>query len=260
MHVYCTTVSRGVSQGAHGALYKINLNTNEVVNLLSYDDEIDYSGRGGDRGLRGLILYNNFLYVACASSILKISLNGEIVAKIEHKNLGFLHDMQLTESGFLVVSTKYDCVMEYSFITNSWVKCYHVNEHRQVVEKEADANLDCKNIWHLNSINSLYVSGLRTNGAIHIHTNKFIDAPLGIHNWDHGYYNDTVNNILKCGNNSVPVDDGTFLRGLSYSGNYIVVGQCPAKIIVFDSNLTRYKSININFNQNSSVQSLLITN
>lgn len=258
MHVYCTTVSRGVSQGEHGALYRVDLVTGEAVKLLTYLDEIDYSGRGGDRGLRGLILHDDMLYVAAANHVLKVSLDGEVVAKFEHKNLGFLHDMQKTDTGFLVVSTKYDCVMEYNFAINDWVNCYRINEHMTVVAEDPNTQLPPHNLWHLNSINDFFVSGLRTGGALHIYSSDFVVAPLGIHNWSTHEYNDTSTNTLVVNGRKIIVDDGTFLRGLSTSEHVTVVGQCPAKIIVFDDELNLLKKISLNKDTNSSVQSLLV--
>lgn len=258
MHVYCTTVSRGVSQGEHGALYRIDLDTDEVVKLLTYLDEIDYSGRGGDRGLRGLILHDDMLYVAAANHVLKVSLNGDVVDKFEHKNLGFLHDIQKTDTGFLVVSTKYDCVMEYCFLKQDWINCYYIDEHLIVIKQDPYIQLNPKNNWHLNSINDFFVSGLRTEGAVNILSNDVFGAPLGIHNWSTHEYNDTLTNTLVVNGRKVIVDDGTFLRGLSTSEHVTVVGQCPAKIIVFDDELNLLKKISLNKDTNSSVQSLLI--
>jgi hypothetical protein len=260
MYVYCTTVSRGVSQGEHGALYRVNLETEEVIKLLTYLDEIDYSGRGGDRGLRGLILHDDMLYVAAANHVLQVSLEGNIVDKLEHRNLGFLHDIQKTDTGLLVVSTKYDCVMEYNFDKGDWVKCYYVNEFMEVIEEDSDIQLQPHNLWHLNSLNDFFVSGLRTSGAVHLkQTGNFVEAPLGIHNWSPAMYNDTHVNTIGVGDRRVLVDDGTFLRGLSTSEHYTVVGQCPAKIIVFDNEFNLLKKISLSNDKNSSVQSLLIS-
>lgn len=259
MHIYCTTVSRGVSQGEHGALYRIDVDTSEVTKLLTYLDEIDYSGRGGDRGLRGLILHDDMLYIAAANHILKVSLDGDIIAKLEHRNLGFLHDIQKTDAGFLVVSTKYDCVMEYNFDADDWVNCYYINEFMHVIEEEPHVQLAPHNVWHLNSINDFFVSGLRTNGAVHLHQpSTFVEAPYGIHNWSPSMYNDTNANTLCVGEKRVLVDSGTFLRGLATSENFIVVGQCPATVVIFDHELNLLKQISLKKDMNSSVQSLLV--
>lgn len=258
MQVYCTTVSRGVSQGEHGALFKVDFLNNTSTKLLSYLDDIDYSGRGGDRGLRGLIHRNGLLYVAAANKILIITETGEILNSITNCNLGFLHDLQETEEGFLVVSTKYDAVLEYSFTTNSWINCYQLNIAGSFVKRNPKVQLQESNYWHLNSINDYYVSGLRTGGAYYLYNSAlFITAPKGMHNWSLLMYNDTETNRLVVGKQNLKFEAGSFLRGLDNTDNHIVVGQSPASIIMLDYNLNVVSSIPLIENPNSSVQSLL---
>jgi hypothetical protein len=59
--VIATSVVRSAHQGeSHGGVYLIDLNSGQYDQVIDWnDDSINWEGRGGDRGLRGIAFHNN---------------------------------------------------------------------------------------------------------------------------------------------------------------------------------------------------------
>jgi len=255
--IYCTTVYRGITQGRHGILYEVDMKTGEYKVLLDYDDEIDYSGRGGDRGLRGIARINDNLYVCTSKSVLKLDLTGNILNRLEHPYLGWLHEIAIDRTGFSVVSTMYDSILHYNIAENTWDSIIHVNENGDLQYFPYAVELMPSNKWHLNSISEHTISGLRLPFILpdkieipaDTHNTRIINGKL--------FYNDTKRNTIVFGDKSYIFKDHTFLRGVSFTKNRIIIGQCPASLYVFDYNLNLINSINLCPDENVSIQSIL---
>jgi hypothetical protein len=254
--IYCTTVYRGITQGRHGILYKVDIESGECKVLLDYDDEIDYSGRGGDRGLRGIARINDNLYVCTSKSVLKLDLNGNILNRLEHPYLGWLHEIVVDATGFSVVSTMYDSILHYNIAENTWDYIIHVNENGDLQYLQDGAKIEPNNVWHLNSISEHTISGLRLPFIL---PNK-IQIPYGTHNTriinNKLFYNDTNKNTIVFGN-KYTFKDYTFLRGVTFTENRIIVGQCPASLHIFDYELNLIQSIKLCSDENVSIQSII---
>lgn len=255
--IYCTTVYRGITQGRHGILYKVDIETGEYKVLLDYDDEIDYSGRGGDRGLRGIAKIDNNLYVCTSKSVLKVDLNGNILDRLKHPYLGWLHEIVADDTGFSVVSTMYDSILHYNITKNDWDYIVHVNQEGTLQYLPAGAKIEPNNLWHLNSISEHTISGLKLPFVL---PDK-IQIPSGTHNTRilNGklFYNDTEKNTIIFGNKSYCFDEYTFLRGVTFTEDRIIVGNSPASLHVFDYDLHFIKCIILSTEINSSIQSIL---
>ena len=255
--IYCTTVYRGITQGRHGILYEVNIETGEYKVLLDYDDEIDYSGRGGDRGLRGIVKINDNLYVCASKSVLKLDLKGNILDRLEHQYLGWLHEAVADDTGFSVVSTMYDSILHYNIAKESWDYIVHVSQEGNLQYLPDDIELKPNNLWHLNSISEHTISGLRLPVVL---PGK-MQIPYGTHNARiiNGkiFYNDTERNTIVFSDKSYTFKDYTFLRGAAFTENKIIVGQCPASLHVFDYELNLINSIELCLDKNVSIQSIL---
>lgn len=255
--MYCTTVYRGITQGRHGILYEVDIETGDYKILLDYNDEIDYSGRGGDRGLRGIAKIDNNLYVCTSKSVLKLDLKGNILDRLDHQYLGWLHEAIADDTGFSVVSTKYDLILHYNINKNIWDNIVHVNQDGNLQYLPNNAKIKPNNLWHLNSISEYTLSGLRLPFVL---PNK-IQIPYGTHNAriinGKMFYNDTERNTIIFGDKSHMFKDYTFLRGAAFTEDKIIVGQCPASLHVFDYELNFIKSITLCLNKNVSIQSIL---
>jgi len=69
--VIATSVVRSAHQGeSHGGVYLIDLNSGQYDQVIDWNDEsINWEGRGGDRGLRGIAFHNNRVFLAVSNEI-----------------------------------------------------------------------------------------------------------------------------------------------------------------------------------------------
>ena len=66
-----TSVVRGSRQGeSHGGVFLIDLDGQRVAQAIDWNkSEIDWTGRGWDRGLRGMAFYGNEIYIAASDEL-----------------------------------------------------------------------------------------------------------------------------------------------------------------------------------------------
>ena len=66
-----TSVVRGAQQGdSHGGIYLIDFRNQEVRQVVDWDtSNIDFQGRGWDRGLRGIAFHGGETYIAASDEL-----------------------------------------------------------------------------------------------------------------------------------------------------------------------------------------------
>jgi hypothetical protein len=71
--VVLSSVIRSAHQGeSHGGVYLVDMASGQVEQVLDWNRaEIDWEGRGGDRGLRGIAFHGDRLFLAASDEILK---------------------------------------------------------------------------------------------------------------------------------------------------------------------------------------------
>ena len=67
-----TSVVRGSRQGdSHGGVYLIDLNNQSVDQVLDWNTmDIDWQGRGADRGLRGIAFHKQRVFIAASVELM----------------------------------------------------------------------------------------------------------------------------------------------------------------------------------------------
>lgn len=260
--ILATTVSRGKTKGQHGALYEINIERGSADCVYRYDQPIDFSGRGGDRGLRGIATWDNKIYVCTADEVLVLNKQYELVETLKHHLLGWLHEACISGDMLYVVSTKYDSVLGYNLTNGLWTMGIKLDEKQNFLYFEPDyVVFDVSNNWHLNSLSPDCLSGLRTTHILSDRGRKIHPLPAGTHNTrivrDQIFYNDTAQNTVILDSKQYKFsDEYTHLRGVAFTSDNIVVGQDPASIHVLDYDLNLVKSIDIR-DKKACIQSLL---
>ena len=69
--IVCSSVIRSVHQGeSHGGVYLVDLEPGDTTQVIDWsDDTIDWEGRGGDRGLRGIAFHDGLIYLAASDEV-----------------------------------------------------------------------------------------------------------------------------------------------------------------------------------------------
>lgn len=125
--VFATTVLReSLNKELTGYLYKIDWYNQSILKSTKIplnSGHPFWSGRGGNRGGRGIEYKNNILYVATAMSILKYTTELQLIGEIKAKELAGLHEICIVEQGIWCTSTIHDLMILLSFdgkVIDSW--------------------------------------------------------------------------------------------------------------------------------------------
>lgn len=122
--VLATCVVRTAGPGeSHGGVYAIDLETGTSSLALDWNDpDIDWQGRGGERGLRGVAVHRSGIYVATCDEILQFDEAFRLQRAFGHKYLGHLHEIALAGERLWITSTAYDAVLELDLSTGRFVR------------------------------------------------------------------------------------------------------------------------------------------
>lgn len=193
--VVVSTVVRGSLEGeGHGALHVVDLELGESRELFRWDDaEISWSGRGGDRGLRGVVVLKDRLLVAASRCLLELRPDGTELARHTNPYLGLAHELTVHKGVVYVVSTGFDSVLGFDpnqreFV---WGLCLRGEDAPQarLFDPRKPGGPAQGDTCHLNQVHGngagLWMSGLRRHWLVHLHEGSLTGEdclPLGTHN------------------------------------------------------------------------------
>ena len=126
--VVCSTILRDAQKGEeHGNIYVVDLETNEPQHTYSFtDDNIDWEGRGGERGLRGIAFYGEYVIVAATNSILFFDTTLGLVRRVTNPYLSSNHEICVSGNLLYISSTRYGAIIVYNLETEEFVTSYAV--------------------------------------------------------------------------------------------------------------------------------------
>jgi hypothetical protein len=126
--VIASTVVRSAHQSeSHGGVYLIDLETGSVEQTIDYDDRsISWQGRGGDRGLRGIALYDDEIYLAANDEVFVYSKDFRLQGSIQNQYLAHCHETYRSGDTLFITSTGRDSVLEYDLRARRFLKGYHI--------------------------------------------------------------------------------------------------------------------------------------
>lgn len=189
-----TTVVRGTEPGeVHGALGFADLKTGAWLTSLLWDLPVSTSCRGGPRGLRGVLVHRDRLWVASADAILELDLDLGLRRIHRHHNLAHVHELAPWGDSILAVSTGFDCVLALDTKTGSWHWGLLVRGHTSTPSIRTfvpdTEELLAGDSVHLNQVHTeagdLWISGSQLPYLIRMTNGEaIIDSPLplGTHN------------------------------------------------------------------------------
>lgn len=294
--VIATSVVRGAPKGeSHGGLYIIDLEDSKVEKKIDWKAlDIEWEGSGRDRGLRGIAIYGEKVYIASSNEILVLTKDFHIIDKINNKYLGSCHEICIVNDLLYITSTWYDAILIYDLKNKEFIKSYYVkyrNKIPSIIEfnprEEAGPIIDNK--FHINNVfvveDEIYFSGLRNNALFKIgktgRVSKNQIIPKGTHNVqffkDGILMNDTPKNcilykrngeefvykIKTYNENELVWPEGdyfarqSFGRGLTTWKNYIIGGSSPGTISIYKLNNSEpIKYVNITMDVRNSIHGL----
>ena len=217
-----TSVVRGAEQGdSHGGIYLIDFTAQEVTQAVDWNtSQIDFQGRGWDRGLRGIAFFGDEIYVAASDELFVYDQAFRIQRSFRNGYLKHCHEIFQLEQHLYLTSTGHDSILAFDLEKQAFFWALHIGLEGdeasgtaydpQGINGPGGANgPPARNLLHLNNVyadrRGLFVSGMRTRGLLHVGNGnvvrKAVDMPEGIHNArpfrDGVLFNDTAANVVR---------------------------------------------------------------
>jgi hypothetical protein len=217
-----TSVVRGAEQGdSHGGIYLVDFSGQEVTQVVDWNtSEIDFQGRGWDRGLRGIAFFSGEIYIAASDELFVYDQAFNIKRSFRSSYLKHCHEIFQLNNHLYLTSTAHDSILAFDLEKQAFFWALHLalDEEGPVgtaydpqgINGPGGANgPQAQNQLHLNNVyadqRGIFVSGMRTKGILRIGdgnaVSKMVDMPKGMHNArpfrDGVLFNDTGSNVVR---------------------------------------------------------------
>lgn len=217
-----TSVVRGAEQGdSHGGIYLVDFAAQSVNQVVDWDtSEIDFQGRGWDRGLRGIAFFAGEIYIAASDELFVYDTEFNIKRSFRSTYLKHCHEILQLNNHLYLTSTGHDSILAFDLEKQAFFWAIHLASGEdgpvgtaydpQGINGPGGANgPQAQNLLHLNSVfadqHGIFASGLRTGGMLHIgngnSVNMAVEMPQGMHNArpfrDGVLFNDTGSDVVR---------------------------------------------------------------
>ncbi|MEZ5892246.1 MAG: hypothetical protein R3C58_03760 [Parvularculaceae bacterium] len=210
-----TSVVRGSFQGeSHGGVYLVD--TDEITAFQTVDwnkMDIDWRGRGWDRGLRGITFFDDRVFIAASDELFVYTPKFELITSYKNQYLKHCHEIFRFRDHIFITSTGFDSIVIFDVPKEKFVSAVHIHTNGfQFVAKNYNPNGDNGplqiNKLHLNNVfcsdDGFYVSGLNTEALLSVKGPKIgvaVTLPSGVHNArpfrDGVLFNDTRSDAVR---------------------------------------------------------------
>ncbi|MGH8195638.1 MAG: hypothetical protein ACREQ8_14750 [Woeseiaceae bacterium] len=196
MKLVTTSVVRGSNQGeSHGGVYLVDLDDRTVRQTIDWNKaDIDWQGRGWDRGLRGIAFDGEIVYIAASDELFAYTPDFERIGSWRNRYLKHCHEITVYERTLYLSSTGFDTVLGFDLDRREFNWAMHVatNDFRfrgSRFDPLRDDGPLALNKLHLNNVvcnaHGMYIGGLRTGGMLHFNGKAIhmsAELPPGSHN------------------------------------------------------------------------------
>ncbi|MFT5133630.1 MAG: hypothetical protein ACI9SC_002103 [Gammaproteobacteria bacterium] len=211
-----TSVVRGSQQGdSHGGLYTVDFSKQEVVQHIDWNkSDIDFTGRGWDRGLRGIEFYKQNIYIAASDELFVYNRFFALQKSFRNPFLKHCHEISRKDNLLFMTSTGYDSLIVFDLIKERFIWGLYISKnenvwHCQSFNPGSETGPPFNNSQHINSVyvddTGIYLSGLNTKALLHvdkdIKLSEICSLPAGVHNArpyrDGVLFNDTKSDCIR---------------------------------------------------------------
>ena len=210
-----TSVVRGANQGeSHGGVYIVDFDAETVHQPIDWNTmNIDWQGRGWDRGLRGIAFDGERIFIAASDELFIYDPAFNVLSSHRNNYLKHAHEIFVYERHLFITSTGFDTILTFDLDKNEFSRAFFVQtDGRELGVKIFNPHKDhgpmMMNKLHINNVycdqGGMYISGLNTGGLLFFNgKNIGISAtlPQGTHNarpFGEGIiFNDTQGNTIR---------------------------------------------------------------
>lgn len=295
-----TSVVRGSQQGeSHGGVYLINTDTDSLLKPVDWNTmDIDWSGRGWDRGLRGIAFHKEQIFIAASDEIFLFDQEFRLINAYRNAYLKHCHEIAVHGDHLFVCSTGYDSILGLNLHSGEFDWGLSVLSEgaafglRRFDPRSTDGPL-LLNKLHLNNVHcesgGMFISGIRSKALLRFDgagLSTMAIMPQGVHNAqpfrDGVLFNDTASDALRFESPNtrkafrVPrfaahklthsdQDDSSiarqgFGRGLcTIDDNLVAAGSSPSTVTLYDLREPRpQKMINLTMDVRNAIHGLAV--
>ena len=172
--IIATSVVRGSQQGeSHGGVYLIDFSNQEIVQTIDWNKgDIDFTGRGWDRGLRGIAFYKSDIYIAASDELFVYDQQFRIQRSYKCHYLKHCHEIAVHDNLMLMTSTGFDSLLIFDlerqqFVRGIWLAKTEKDWESRAYDPNSGNGPRFDNQLHINSVtctrSGVFASGMRTS-------------------------------------------------------------------------------------------------
>ena len=211
-----TSVVRGSQKGqSHGGVYVIDFDSQTVEQKVDWNTgEIDFTGRGWDRGLRGIEFTEDSIWIAASDELFCYSPEFEIVASYKNEYLRHCHEISRRDHLLFLTSTGFDSVLAFDLNQREFIWGLYLSKNGnewvgQPFDPRTRGGPAFVNSYHLNMVrvtaDGIHFSGLNTQALLALSPDMTVaevcNLPRGCHNAmpyrDGVIFNDTASDVVR---------------------------------------------------------------
>ena len=192
-----TSVVRGSRKGeSHGGVFTVDFENQDVEQLVDWNtSQIDFEGRGGDRGLRGIAFSDDDVFIAASDELFCFDRSFKIRTSNKNRYFKHCHEICRFEQMIFLTSTGFDSLLAFDLDKKRFAWGFHLQRQYDkwaghTFHPLSEMGPMPVNNYHINMVHvdntGIYLSGLRTQALLHINdkmeVSKVCSLPAGVHN------------------------------------------------------------------------------
>jgi len=211
-----TSVVRGSKQGeSHGGIYTVDFETQSGELHVDWNtSDIDFEGRGADRGLRGIAFDGDDIYVAASDELFCYDRDFQVKKSFKNRYLKHCHEITRKDRHLILTSTGFDSILAFNLDTQNYEWGFRLSRTYgrwggYTFDPRMNTGPAAVNDFHVNMVyvgdSGIFLSGLHTQACLHLDpdwsVSEYCSLPTGVHNaqpWKGGtLFIDTKNNAVR---------------------------------------------------------------
>jgi hypothetical protein len=211
-----TSVVRGSQQGeSHGGVFTVDFEHRTGEQRIDWNSSsIDFTGRGADRGLRGIAFDDEDIYIAASDELYCYDRDFAIQDSYRNRYLKHCHEICVKGEHLFLTTTGFDSLLAFNLENRKYEWGFHLQKQYgkwtgHTFDPLSDTGPAAVNDFHINMVHvedsGIYLSGLRTEALLfldrHWQVSEVCSLPPGTHNarpWRAGVvFNDTVADCVR---------------------------------------------------------------
>ncbi|MEM9257680.1 MAG: hypothetical protein AAGA91_19750 [Pseudomonadota bacterium] len=192
-----TSVVRGSQKGeSHGGVFTLDFERQNVEQHIDWNTgEIDFAGRGADRGLRGIAFDGERIYIAASDELFCYDRSFQRIGSWRCAYLKHCHEICVLDRLLFLTSTGFDSLLVFDLDQARFVRGIHMLKQTDgwigvSYDPESESGPRPSNEHHINMVHvdsrGVFFSGLKTRALVHYagddRVTEFCSLPRGTHN------------------------------------------------------------------------------